>query len=67
MVPLVLLLYIAQGIEGAAFIKFVDRHQVGKIKHVDLLKLAGCSIFRGHHIEGHIAVIDDFGVGLPDT
>ena len=67
MVPLVLLFHIAQSIQRTTLVEFINGDQVGKIEHVDLFKLAGCAIFRGHDIERDIAVVNDLGIGLPDA
>ncbi len=67
MVALVLFLHIAQSVKCSTFVELVDRHQVGKIEHVDLFELACRAVFRSHHVERHITVIDNLGIGLPDA
>ena len=66
-VALVLLAHVAQGIEGAAFVKFIDRNDIGEIEHVNFFQLSCRAVFGGHHVEADVAVVNDFGVGLPDA
>jgi hypothetical protein len=39
----------------------------GEVEHVDLLELAGGSVFRGHHVQRQVDEIDDLGVALADA
>ena len=66
-VALHLFAHIAQGIEGAAFIEFVDGDDIRKIEHVNFFQLGGCAKFGRHHIQTQVAVVYNFGVTLPDT
>ena len=67
MVPLVLLFYIPDGIKRTPFVTLVDHDNIGKIEHVDLLKLACCTVFRRHYIHRKVAVVDDLCVGLANA
>ena len=63
----VLLAHIAQGIQGSALVKLVERNQVCKVQHVDFLQLGCCPILRSHHVERQVGMLNDFGVGLADA
>ena len=66
-VALVLLLHVAQGVQCTALVKFVERNQICKVEHVNLLELRRRAVLWGHHVQRHIAVVEDFGVGLADS
>ena len=63
----VLLPHVAQSVQGPFLLELVDGHQVGVIQHVYLFQLGGGPVFRGHHIDGDVAVVHDLGVGLADA
>ena len=65
-VPLVLLADVTERVPGPFLVCLVDRDQVGEIEHVDLLQLGGSAVLGGHHVNRHVRVVDDLGVGLPD-
>ena len=59
--------HVAERVLGAAALELVDHHRVGEVEHVDLLELAGRAELGRHHVERHVAVLDDPGVALPDA
>ena len=67
MIALKLLLHITQGIEGTPFVEFVEGNQIGEIEHIDFFELGGGAVLGRHHIQAHIAVLDDFGIALTNT
>ena len=66
-VALELLPHIANGIQRAAFVKFIDGNDIGKIQHVNFFKLRRGSKFRCHEVQGHVAVVHDLGVALANA
>ena len=66
-IALHLLAHVTQGVEGAAAVELVHRHEVGEVEHVDLLELAGGAELGRHHVERGIDVRDDGGVALADA
>ena len=50
-ISLHLFAHITQRILTALTLKLVDRHDIGKVQHIDLFKLRGCTKFRRHHIQ----------------
>ena len=58
---------IAHRIFAAAFFKFIDNHQVGKIQHIDFFQLGSGAEFTGHHIDRYIHQIGDAGIALSDS
>ena len=66
-VALHLLAYVPQGVQGPPFVKFIEGDHIGKVEHVDLFELGGRPVFRRHHVEAHIRVVDDLGVALADA
>ena len=64
---LVLFFDIAQGIQRAAFIKFVDGNHVGVIDHVDFFQLGCRTVFGGHHVEGNVGMVHNFGIRLANA
>ena len=58
---------IAQGIGSAFTVKFIDRHKLGKVQHVDFFELAGCTELGGHDVHGYIHVRHDGGVALANA
>ncbi len=65
--PLVLLAHVAQGVLGPALVGLVEHHEVREVQHVDLLELAGGTVFRRHHIHGEIHQVRDLAVALADA
>ena len=67
MVALVLLAHITQGIHSTPLVEFIQGDDVCEVQHIDLLQLRCCSVFRGHHIQAHIAVVNDLCIALSDA
>lgn len=67
MVALVLLLHITQGIEGTAFVEFIECNEVGEIEHVDFFELGGGAVLWRHYVQAQIAVFDDFCIALANA
>ncbi len=62
------LLYdVSPGVFRAFAIKFVDRHQIGEIEHIDLLKLCGCPELRCHNIKGEVTDRHHRSISLSDA
>ena len=67
LVALHLLGHIAQRVQRALAVKFVDGHELGKVKHVDFFELAGRAKLRRHHIQRHIHMRHDGGIALANA
>ena len=50
-VSLNLFSHIAEGIEGASLVKFVDGDDIGEVEHVNFLELRGCAEFGRHNVQ----------------
>ncbi len=61
-----LFLDVSQRILGTAFVELVDRDNVREVEHVDLFELGCGSVVRRHDVEGHVGVVCDLSVRLPD-
>ncbi|EXI67715.1 MAG: hypothetical protein AW08_01656 [Candidatus Accumulibacter adjunctus] len=66
-VALVLLADVAQGVVGALAVELVDRHEIGKIEHVDLLELRRGAELRSHDVQRDVDQGHDGGVALADS
>ncbi len=66
-VALVLFAHVPQGIGASALVKLVDGDHVCEIEHVDFLQLGGGTKLGRHDVQGHIAVVHDFGVTLANA
>ncbi len=66
-IALILFGDIAQCIERALAVEFIDRHEIGEVEHVDFFELRGSAEFRRHHIHAEIDVRDDGGIALADA
>src|SRR5688572_16560299 len=66
-VALVLFFHVADSIEGAALVEFVQSNDVGEIQHIDLFQLRGRTVFRRHHVQAGIGMLDNFGVTLANA
>ena len=66
-VALVLLSDIAQSIECAAFVEFVECNDVCEVEHVDFLELRCRAVFRGHDVQRNIGMVEDFGIRLANS
>ena len=66
-VTAVLLAHVAEGVERAAFVEFVDGDKIGEIEHVDFLQLRGRTVFGSHHVQRFVGVFSNLGVRLPNT
>ena len=67
LVALHLLGDVAQGIEGAFAVEFVDRNELGKVQHVDFFQLAGGTELERDHIDGDVHMRHDGRVALADA
>ncbi len=47
-------------------LELVDRHHVGEVQHVDLLKLGRRTVLGCHHVQRNVDEVDDPGVALAD-
>ncbi len=65
-VPPPLLLHVAQRVERAALVEFVDRDDVGEVEHVDLLELRRRAVLGRHQIQRYVGMLGDLRVRLPD-
>ena len=59
--------HIPDRVKCSPLIKFIYGNQVREVQHVDLFKLCCRTKFRGHYIEGYIAMIGDLCIRLPDA
>ena len=66
-VALELFPHIANGIQCAAFVEFIDGDDIGKIQHVNFFQLRRSAKFRCHEVQGHVAVVHDLGVALANA
>jgi hypothetical protein len=64
---LVLLAHIAERIQRAALVELVERDQVREIEHVDFFQLGGGAVFRRHHVQAYVGMIDNLRVRLADA
>ena len=67
MVAFELLANIPDGIEATALIKLIDGDDVSKVQHVDLFQLRRGAELGCHDVQGHIAVVHDFGIALANS
>ena len=66
-VALILLAHIPERIQGPSLVEFIERDDIRKIQHIDLLQLGGCSVFRRHDIERKITVVEDLCIALTNA
>jgi hypothetical protein len=62
-----LLANVAQRVCRPTPITFVQHDEIGEINHVDLFELRGRTVFRRHHVQRAIDLIDDLGVALANA
>ena len=58
---------IAPCVLRALAVELVDRHQVGKVQHVDLFQLAGGAKLGRHHVQRQVDVRHDGRIALADA
>ena len=57
MAALILFTHIPDSIQGARLIKFINSDHVCIIQHIDLFQLARGSVFRCHHVQTDLCII----------